>query len=100
MIDQKFSSYRGSSIMSSPALSFATPWVPSLRGNNLPPCALVSDLIEYGTGPTFRKSGDRWWTEAGCENELLAALPESREAIMESVVMIWRFAGEGGEGEG
>jgi hypothetical protein len=27
-------------------MDFATPWAPTLNGNNLNPCVLVSDLVE------------------------------------------------------
>lgn len=71
--------------------TFVVPWAPSLNGNELRKCDSVADLIEYGMAPSFRKPSDRAWTEAMCESELAGAPVAAREAIMETVVAVWRL---------
>jgi hypothetical protein len=69
---------------------YKTPWVPSLRSNALQPCARIADLVKYRAVPDFRKSSDLKWTEVAVESALVG-VPKARDAIIETVLAIWRL---------
>jgi hypothetical protein len=51
---------------------------------------LIKDLMDYDAAPSIRKDAQRLWAGAELEG-LLAGTPDAREAILESLVAIWRL---------
>jgi hypothetical protein len=70
---------------------FTTPWVPSLRGVELPICDFTIAMIEQGDRPSSRKETDAAWTMRGCEASIQAGNPLANYALYESVVELWRL---------
>ena len=69
---------------------FSANWEPSLRGNKLRDCELLGSLIENNERPSLRDPSDAEWLP-GRYGKLLAGVPYARDAIVESVVVIWRL---------
>jgi hypothetical protein len=67
--------------------SFSTPWTPSLRGNHLVPCTLLAALGR----PDPSSADDSRWTRKALLPELAKVPVEAREAVLESVIAIWRL---------
>lgn len=70
---------------------FKTPWTPSLNGNALLPCQLTKDLIFTEVVPDPRQEGEIGWSYAGLRREVSKGNALAKDAIMESVVAIWRL---------
>ena len=75
--------------MSQP-VSFTTSWQPTLKGNTLGPCHLITDLVEDNIRPETQSSSELPWTPTGMKGEL-SSVGVARAAIVESVVAIWRL---------
>ena len=71
-------------------MDYSTPWTPSLNGNTLNACALLKDLTENDERPLFRRTEEKTWTAGAVAPELERA-GEARDAILESVLVIWRL---------
>jgi hypothetical protein len=75
--------------MSQPAL-FAKNWRPRLRGNNLSSCILLQPFIENDERPSSRDKSDAAWVLSSYSS-LLGEVSYAKEAIVESVVAVWRL---------
>ena len=83
-------------------MDYLTPWKPSLNGNTLNTCTLLRDLIENDEWPSFRRAEEKTWT-AGVAGPELEQAREARDAILESVLVIWHLnmtQEHGGRGSG
>ena len=63
------------------------------------PCALIVDLIEHDERPLFRRLEERPWM-ADANRGALEKMGPAKEAILESVLMIWRLKAVQEEGAG
>jgi len=71
-------------------MSLTVPWVPSLKGNVLPPCARIADEIEENTVPFSSDALHKPWAK----KTLLPWLdlhPDSKEAMWETTCALWRL---------
>ncbi|KAF9643507.1 hypothetical protein BDM02DRAFT_3191535, partial [Thelephora ganbajun] len=72
------------------SVDLATPWVPSLNGNALPPCLLIAGVVKEGTKPSYFDTLQRPWSRKALQNDL-DKTPSASEAIWECVLSIWRL---------
>ncbi|KAF9642805.1 hypothetical protein BDM02DRAFT_3132849 [Thelephora ganbajun] len=72
------------------SVNLATPWVPSLNGNTLPPCSLIASVVEEGTKPSYFDMLQRPWSRKALQNDL-DKMPTASEVIWECVLSIWRL---------
>ena len=78
-------------------MAFATPWKPTLNGNDLGPCSIIQELVEGRVVPNPRKEGHLDWTWAGYKKEV-EKVPEAKAALSECVTAIWRLQSAEKEG--
>ena len=71
-------------------MDFSTPWSPTLNGNQLSPCALIADLVRNKERPSIRWAEEEPWSVGAIAGEL-REVGAARDAIHESVLMIWRL---------
>ena len=67
-----------------------TPWQPTVNGNVLARCLATENLEECKVVPNPRDTAEADWAFPGIREEVERA-PESREALQECVVAIWRL---------
>ena len=71
-------------------MSFDTPWVPSLNGNNVRPCEAISELVEDDIKPNPDNDVDRPWS-ARAIRENPEVPPMARKAMIECALSLWRL---------
>ncbi len=69
---------------------FGKNWEPQLRGNRLRPCALLKAFIDDDERPSSRNKLDAEWALSSYGSRL-EEVPYAKEAIVESVVAVWRL---------
>ena len=69
---------------------FETPWRPSLNGRVVQPCECASFLFKYKVMPDPEKPSGLAWSSKELD-PILDRHPESKEALAECAVAIWRL---------
>jgi hypothetical protein len=72
------------------AMAFETPWRPSLNGKDVQPCECASFLFKYQVIPDPDKPSGLAWSSKELD-PILDRHPESKDALAECVVAIWRL---------
>jgi hypothetical protein len=67
-----------------------SPWTPSLKGIAVTPCDLTQELADLDVKPDARKVNDEQWTLKKLKF-VVDMLPDYKEALMESVLAVWRL---------
>ena len=71
-------------------MDFLTPWAPTLYGNNLLPCAIISDLVANDKWPLFQRPDEKPWSVAAVSVKVESAGP-AKASILKSVLVIWQL---------
>lgn len=79
-------------------MSFSTPWTVTREGKELGPCRLIANLVEDEERPSARTPKDQGWAISAIKVSLRNVTDEQRDAIIESVVAVWRLRERDEEG--
>ena len=76
--------------MSSSTVDFKSGWVPAIGGEELAPCKLIERIVQDCLLPSPLVPKDRPWTRVVLNSYLNRHL-ESKEAVWEAIVALWRL---------